>query len=63
MSRMWELDEPAAVELLASLCDSTRSNRPRRRRLRRGYQDDAQDIFAEMASLFGSGDRDSPAGS
>jgi hypothetical protein len=57
MSRMWELDEPAAVELLASLCDSTRSNRPRRRRLRRGYQDDAQDIFAEMASLFGSGAR------
>jgi hypothetical protein len=57
MSRMWELDEPAAVELLARLSDSTRSNRPRRRRLRRAYQEDPEDIFAEMASLFGPGAR------
>lgn len=53
MSRMWGVDEPAVFELLASLAASTRSNRPRRRRLRRGYQDDPEDIFAEMASLTG----------
>jgi hypothetical protein len=55
MSRMWELDEPAALELLARLSDSARSNRPRRRGLRRGYEDDAEEIFAEMAGLFGPG--------
>lgn len=53
MSRMWEVGEPAAFELMANLSASTRSNRPRRRRLRRGYEDDPQDVFAEMASLTG----------
>ena len=53
MSRMWEVDHLAAIELLTSLCESTRSNRPRRRRLRRGYRDDPEDIFAEIAGLLG----------
>jgi hypothetical protein len=53
MSRMWEVDEPAAMELLMSLSGSTRSSRPRKRRLRRGYQDEPEDIFAEVATLTG----------
>jgi hypothetical protein len=57
MSRMWEVDEPAAIGLLTSLADSTRSNRPRRRRSRRGYQDDPQGVFADMARLLGPGTR------
>jgi hypothetical protein len=57
MSRMWEVDELAAVELLTSLCESTRSNRPRRRRLRRGYRDDQEDIFTEIAGLLGPAGR------
>jgi hypothetical protein len=57
MSRMWEVDELTMFELLASLCASTRSNRPRRPRLRRGYQADPDDIFAEMASLPRPGTR------
>jgi hypothetical protein len=57
MGRMWEVDEPAALELLASLSESTRSNRPRRRRLRRGYQDEPEEIVAEMAAVPGPGAR------
>jgi hypothetical protein len=55
MSRMWEVDEPAAVELMANFSASTRSNRPRRRWGRRAYQADPEDIFAEMASITGPG--------
>ena len=49
MSRMWEVDEPAAIGLLTSLADGTRSNRPRQRRFRRGHQDDLQSVFADTA--------------
>lgn len=52
MSRLWEVDEPAAIALLTTLADSTRSTRPRRHQWRR-YEDEPQDIFAEMADLTG----------
>jgi hypothetical protein len=57
MSRMWEVDESAAIELLTSLAASTRSNRPRGHRLRRAYEAQPQDVFAEVAGLIGSGAR------
>ncbi|HUC25886.1 MAG TPA: hypothetical protein VMA73_24535 [Streptosporangiaceae bacterium] len=55
MSRLWEIDEPAATELLTSLAGSASRNVPRRGRLRRRYADDPADIFAELAGLIGPG--------
>jgi hypothetical protein len=58
LSRMWEVDESEAIDLLTSLAASTRSNRPRRHGLlRRAYEEQPQDVFAEMARLIGSGTR------
>jgi hypothetical protein len=53
MSRMWEVDESEAVGLLTSLAESAGWNRPRRRSLRRGYEEQPEDVFGEMASLTG----------
>ncbi len=56
-SRMWEVDEPTAIELLISLeASSARDRSHRARRLRRN-QDDPGDIFAELARLTGPGTR------
>jgi hypothetical protein len=56
-SRLWEVDEPAAVQLLVSLeVSGTRDSSRRARRLRR-YQDEPGDVFAEMARLTGPGTR------
>lgn len=57
MSRMWEVEEPAALELLTSLAASASQKRPGHRRLRRLYPDDPRDIFEEMAGLTGPGTR------
>jgi hypothetical protein len=57
MSRMWEVDEPAAVELLSSLAGSGPHNGQRRHRLRRRYPNDPVGIFQELAGLIGPGTR------
>ena len=56
-SRMWEVDERAAIDLLISLEDSNVQDRSRRARRLRRYQDDPDDIFAELARLIGPGTR------
>jgi len=53
MERMWEVDEPAAIGLLTTLAASTQPSRPRRHHPGRRYEDEPQDIFAEIASLTG----------
>lgn len=55
--RMWEVDEPTAIELLISLEASGSRDRSRRARRLRRYQDEPRDIFAEMARLTGPGTR------
>ena len=56
-SRMWEVDEPTAIELLISLEAGSARDRSRRARRLRRYQDEPQDIFAEVARLTGPGTR------
>ncbi len=56
-SRLWEIDEPTAVELLVSLEASSSQDYSRRARRIQRYQDDPAEIFAEMASLIGPGTR------
>jgi hypothetical protein len=53
MSLMWEVDEPTALGLLASLAASSGTSRPRQRGLRRRDLREPADIFAEMAVLIG----------
>lgn len=53
MSRMWEVDEADAIGLLTSLAESAGWNRPRRHFQRRGYAEQPEDVFAEMATLTG----------
>ena len=55
--RLWEVDEPTAIELLVSLEASGAGDRSRRARRLRRYQDDPREIFAEMARLAGPGTR------
>jgi hypothetical protein len=57
MSRLWEIDEDAALPLLVSLAESNRPSRQRQRMLRRQWQEDPQDVFAELARLAGPGFR------
>ena len=56
-SRLWEVDESAAIELLISLEASGTQDRSRRARRLRRYQSEPQDIFAEIARLTGPGTR------
>ena len=56
-SRLWEVDEPTAIELLISLEDSGAGDRSRRARRLRRYQDDPWEIFGELARLTGPGTR------
>jgi len=56
ISLLWEIDEPAAIELLATLAGGAARNRLSHRQRRR-YPDDPHDLFAEMASLAGPGTR------
>jgi hypothetical protein len=56
-SRLWEVDEPTAIELLISLEASGTQDRSRRARRLRRYQSEPQDIFAEIARLTGPGTR------
>jgi hypothetical protein len=56
-SRLWEVDEPAAVELLISLEASGVQDRSRQARRLRRYQSEPRDIFAELARLTGPGTR------
>jgi hypothetical protein len=56
-SRMWEVDEATAIELLISLEAGGSQDRSRRARRLRRYQDEPQDIFAELARLTGPGTR------
>jgi hypothetical protein len=55
--RLWEVDEPTAMELLIGLEDSGAGDRSRRARRLRRYQDDPAAIFAELARLTGPGTR------
>jgi hypothetical protein len=56
-SRMWEVDETTAIDLLISLEASGSRDRSRRARRLRRYQDEPRDIFAEVARLTGPGTR------
>jgi hypothetical protein len=56
-SRLWEVDQPTAIELLISLEASSAQDPSRRARRLRRYQDEPWDIFAEMARLIGPGTR------
>jgi hypothetical protein len=56
-SRLWEVDEPTAIELLVSLEASGAGDRSRRARRLRRYQDEPSDVFAEVARLTGPGTR------
>jgi hypothetical protein len=56
-SRMWEVDERTAIELLISLEAGNAQDRSRRARRLRRYQDEPRDIFAELARLTGPGTR------
>jgi len=56
-SRLWEIDEPTAIDLLISLEASGIQDRSRRARRLRRYQDEPEDIFAELARLTGPGTR------
>jgi len=56
-SRMWEVDEPTAIELLTNLAVSAQPSRSRRGRLLPSHQHQAQDVFQEMAHLTGPGTR------
>ncbi len=55
--RIWEIDEPTAIELLVSLEASTGLDRSRRARRIQRYQGDPADTFAEVARLIGPGAR------
>jgi hypothetical protein len=56
-SRMWEVDESTAINLLVSLeVTSTQDPSRRARRLLR-YQDEPGDVFEEIARLTGPGTR------
>jgi hypothetical protein len=57
MSRMWEVDESDAIGLLTSLAESAGWNRPRRRLPHRGYEEQPEDVFTEMARLTGPDSR------
>jgi len=54
MSRMWEVDESAAIGLLTQLAGRTRQRRHRLQRLR---QEEPVDVFAEISSLTGPATR------
>lgn len=56
-SRMWEVDEPTAIELLISLEASGTLDRSRRARRLRRYQGEPGHIFGELARLTGPGTR------
>lgn len=56
-SRLWEVDEPTAIELLISLEAGGAQDRSRRARRLRRYQDYPEEIFAEVARLTGPGTR------
>jgi hypothetical protein len=56
-SRLWEVDEQTAIELLISLEAGGAQDRSRRARRLRRYQDEPQEIFAELARLTGPGTR------
>ena len=56
-SRMWEIDEPVAIELLVSLEASSDRDRSRRARRTRRDQGDPREFFADIATLTGPGTR------
>jgi hypothetical protein len=56
-SRMWEVDEPTAIELLNNLAGSARPGRSHRGGPRRPSQDQPGDFFREIAHLTGPGSR------
>ena len=56
-SRMWEVDEPTAIDLLISLEISSVWDRSRRARRLRRYQDEPRDVFEKMVRLTGPGTR------
>lgn len=56
-SRMWEVDEPTAIELLISLEAGSNRDRSRRARRLQRFQDDPRDVFAELTMLTGPGTR------
>jgi len=56
-SRMWEVDEPTAIELLITLeAGGNRDHSRRARRLQR-FQADPRGVFGELAILTGPGSR------
>jgi hypothetical protein len=56
-SRLWEVDESSAIELLISLEASSPQDRSRRTRRLRRYQNEPRDILSEIARLTGPGTR------
>lgn len=54
-SRMWEVDEPTAIELLTSLEASMVLDGSRNARRLRRHTDEPGDIFAEVSGLIGPG--------
>jgi hypothetical protein len=56
-SRLWEVDEPTAIDLLISLEASGVQDRSRRARRLRRYQNEPGDILSEIARLTGPGTR------
>jgi hypothetical protein len=56
-SRLWEVDELAAVELLVSLEASSDQDRSRGARRLRRYQREPRETFTEIARLIGPGTR------
>jgi hypothetical protein len=56
-SRLWEVDEPTAIDLLVSLEVSGAQDSSRRARRLRRYQDEPGEVFEEMARLTGPGTR------
>jgi hypothetical protein len=55
--RLWEVDEPTAIDLLVSLETSGVQDRSRHARRLRRYQGEPSDMFAELARLTGPGTR------
>lgn len=56
-SRMWEVDEATAIELLITLEAGRNRDRSRRARRLQRFQADARGVFAELAMLTGPGTR------
>jgi hypothetical protein len=56
-SRLWEVDEPVAIDLLISLEASTAQDFSRRARRLRSNQAEPRGVFEEIAGLTGPGTR------